>query len=322
MIVDLPPQEFELGLGSRVVTLGSCFAEGMGRRLAESLPDGAVAVNPMGALYSPASVCRALDMLVDGHFREDEYVFRGRDGMWHSWMHSADFSAATREVCVAKVAARFSEAARLLRAADVVCLTLGTAHTWWLKNGGEVVGNCHKELPATFETGRLTVAETAERMAETLERLHAMNPHARVVVTVSPYRYAKLGLHGSMLSKAVLHLATEELVAKMGFVCYFPAYEIVTDELRDYRFYDCDMAHPSAQAADYVWERFRAWCFTQELEDYGRDKMALLKAERHRPLTDDAAMLAALAEGVTQRRRTFHEKWDGRVAALGGGAPP
>lgn len=283
----LPPDGPRLTTASRVLTLGSCFAQHIGERLRDALPDGQAGVNPFGVLYNPASIARALSLLLEGALPLDEALFAGRDGLWHSWLHATPgFSAPEREVCAANVEGRFQAARRLLAETDTVVLTLGTAHVYELRERpGFVVANCHKEPAARFAERRLSVDEAVALLAAPLEELHRCRPAAQVVVTVSPYRYAKLGLHGSTLSKAVLHLACEALERRFAFVRYFPAYEMVVDELRDYRFYERDMLHPSAVAVDYVAERFAEWAYTPELTAHAAQKAARLRRERHRAIT-------------------------------------
>ncbi len=315
-VVELPDSALKLSVGSRVMLMGSCFAQNIGVRLAAALPDGHTAVNPFGVLYNPLSIAAALSLMADGSFPEAEGLFEGRDGLWHSWYHSGDFSAASREACAEKVAERFCKAADLLRQADLLCLTFGTAHVYELPECGRVVGNCHKEPAARFVQRRAEAGEIAAACCEALERLHRENPALRVVLTVSPYRYAKLGFHGSTLSKAVLHLAAETMAAQLPYVCYFPAYEIVLDELRDYRFFEPDMLHPSQQAADYVWERFREWTFTSQLLEFSKDKSALTAAENHRPLHAEGEAYRHFREQTELRRQEFHAKWDSLVSAF------
>lgn len=285
--VTLPSAGPRLDAGSRVLTLGSCFAQHMGERLCDALPDGCVEVNPFGVLYNPASIAAALGLLLAGGPLPDDLLFCGRDGLWHSWQHATPgFSAPERAACADNVRRRLNGARRLLDGADTVVLTFGTAHVYELRERpGLVVANCHKEPAARFIERRLAPHEAAGLLATPLAELHRRYPGLQVVLTVSPYRYTKLGLHGSTLSKAVLHLACEELCARFGFVSYFPAYEIVVDELRDYRFYERDMLHPSAVAVDYVCERFAEWTFTPALRAAAAEREARLRRERHRDNT-------------------------------------
>lgn len=279
----LPSSPVVLDVGSCVMTMGSCFAQHIGTRLSDALPEGQVEVNPFGVTYNPASMSRCLQLLLKGELPVGECLFHGRDGLWHSWLHATPgFSAPTREACLNNITKRFETARERLQAVDVVMLTFGTAHVYELSDTTHLtVNNCHKEPPVRFVERRLTVEEIVGLFTPVLQELRRQRPGLQVVLTVSPYRYTKLGLHGSTLSKSILHLACEALGETFDFVKYFPAYEIIIDELRDYRFYERDMLHPSAVAVDYVWERFAEWSFTPQLERYAALKSARLKRERH-----------------------------------------
>ena len=308
-VVSLPPRQTVLQPSSRVVLLGSCFAEHVGRHMADALPAGQVEANPFGVLYNPQSLRLGLDFLLGRPFPYAAALFQGRDGLWHSWLHSGEFSARTAEACRAGIAARLERAGRLLAEADLVVLTFGTAVCYCLAGTDQVVANCHKEPAARFRETRPDVAGTCAGWADTLAALHSLNPRAKVVFTVSPYRYAKYGFHGSQLSKAVLLLAVEQIVSATPQAAYFPAYEIVLDELRDYRFFDRDMLHPSAQAVDYVWERFRQWTFSPALEAFAAERARLLRAAAHRPLHPGSPEDCAFRERLTAQREAFRRKW-------------
>ncbi|MBR1712841.1 MAG: GSCFA domain-containing protein [Alloprevotella sp.] len=309
-IVELPRERVELGPQSGVLLVGSCFAEHIGGRMRAALPEGAVCVNPFGVLYNPESLRMALEIVVFGSlFFPEEYLFEGRDGLWHSWLHSGAFSAEKHEDCVSRIKAAYEEAVGLLRRADMLCVTFGTNHIYEHRTRGIVVGNCHKEPAAQFAERALDVEEICTGWDKLLDDLANEFPALRVVFTVSPYRYAKYGFHGSQLAKATLQLAVARLCAGHPNALYFPAYEIVVDELRDYRFYEADMLHPSAQAADYVWQRFADWAFTDELRDYAAEKAALEKAEAHRPLHPDAEEYRKFLEALERKREAFRRKW-------------
>jgi len=315
-VVDLPRNGgVEVDIPSRVLLLGSCFAEHIGQHLADALPDGHVETNPFGVLYNPLSIAQALNVLAtDEPFDARRHLFEGRDGLWHSWLHAGNFSAPTRTACLEQIEERLTAARRLTAEADLLCLTWGTAEVFELNvsdadDAAQVVANCHKELPARFARRRASINEIVSHTAAALQSLRQRRPQLRVVLTVSPYRYAGRGFHASTLTKATLHLAAEQLTTHTDGVVYFPAYEIVTDELRDYRFYDGDMLHPSAKAIDYVWERFSEWCFTPRLHDYAADRARLLADRRHRPLHTDGDAYAQFLEAAQKRQQAFQAKW-------------
>lgn len=309
-IVDLPPERFVLSPDDRVLLSGSCFTSAIGRHLLDSMPYGHVMANPFGVLYNPYSIATTIEILLSRDSFPNHYIYKGVDGLWHSRLHSGDFSASSEEQCRALIEERFGAARRLLSAADVLVLTWGTSYVYALKEDGEIVGNCHKEPSSAFEVRRLRVEEIVTQYEALLRTLRDARPGLNVVLTVSPYRYVKYGLHENTLSKSVLHLAAEQLTERFDYVSYFPAYEIVNDELRDYRFFESDMAHPSAQASDYVWERFSQWCFTDELREYAADKKSLLDAVRHRPLHPDSEAYVKFRRALEEKKKRFNNKWN------------
>ena len=268
--------------GHQVTLLGSCFADHVGRRMSASGLD--VHVNPFGVLYNPLSISTmCMSLTLEGEFPDDCFFESG--GMWHSWLNDSSFSATGREACRARLeAARRAEKARL-QTLDFLFLTLGTNRYYALKEGGRAVGNCHKQPDCLFVERQMDVDEAMTALGRALEALWGVNPALQVVFTVSPYRYAKYGFHGSQLGKAVLLLAVEGLCRRFSGRChYFPAYEIVLDELRDYRFYADDMLHPSELAVAYVWERFSDSCLAPETRAFMAEWEAVGKALAHRPL--------------------------------------
>ncbi|WP_308277492.1 GSCFA domain-containing protein [Prevotella sp.] len=166
--------------------------------------------------------------------------------------------------------------------------TLGTNHVYILNETGEIVDNCRKRPQRLFTERELTVDECAEYLCRAIDRLRSVNPDVRVVLTVSPIRYAKYGFHGSQLSKAVLLLAADKVVREHDMVEYFPAYEIVNDELRDYRFYREDMLHPSDQAVEYIWQRFGDTYFSEHTRSFLEEWRPVKAALGHRPFNADS----------------------------------
>ncbi|MBR4297262.1 MAG: GSCFA domain-containing protein [Bacteroidaceae bacterium] len=308
-LVELPGRPPRIAPSTRVVMLGSCFASHIGGRLQRAGLQ--VEVNPFGVVYNPESIALALDALMEGNVKED-WFFQGRDGMWHSWLHATAFSAQDKDTCVRCVAERLRTAREMLMKAEVVCLTFGTNRVY--EQAGRVVGNCHKEPAVQFTERSLTVTEIVVRWRELLKRLHKWNSKLEVVFTVSPYRYAKYGLIESQRAKATLLLAVDELMrheqqalGAEGKMHYFPAYEILLDELRDYRFYAEDMLHPSEQAVTYIWQRFTSWAFTPEALNFAREWERTERDLAHRPLNPDSDAHKAFVEKVMAKRELLKE---------------
>lgn len=296
-LVPLPPAGPTITPATRALVLGSCFAEHVGERLRTALGAEQCCVNPFGVLYNPVSIARALQLILATPSGIDDCspswvdnaIFEGRDGLWHSWLHSTHYSAATHEECRRRCTEALAEARRALDKADLLVVTFGTSRHYALADG-TVVANCHKELASRFTEHDSTVVEIVALWRPLLAKLQRLRPTLEVIFTVSPYRYKKYGFHASQLAKSRLLLAVDALIADTAPTIaspaptYFPAYEIVLDELRDYRFYKPDMLHPSEQAVDYIWERFREWAFTPEMQALFQQRHKELKALNHHVL--------------------------------------
>lgn len=201
---------------------------------------------------------------------------------------------------------------------DTVVITLGTNHVYIEKSSGEIVDNCRKRPQALFVEQTLSVGECVAYLNKAIDLLRQNNPRVRIIFTVSPIRYAKYGFHGSQLSKAALLLAVDEIVGSQesSSLVYFPAYEIVLDELRDYRFYANDMLHPSEQAVDYIWERFSDAFFGTETKQYLDEWQSVNKALSHRPFHADTEEYQAFMQKTLERAKVFAEKYHVKVPVL------
>lgn len=281
-IVDIPRPAFSIAPCEEMLFVGSCFADNIGRRFKDEM--FRATVNPFGVMYNPASI-----------------------------LHTVERTDVAPRVAV---------------------FTLGTNHVYILRETGEIVDNCQKRPHRLFEERELTVEECKDYLLRAVNILRERRPDVKVIITVSPIRYAKYGFHGSQLSKATLLLAADLLIKETtlnressidkessfskdvslndeqggAVVTYFPAYEIVNDELRDYRFYADDMLHPSSLAVEYIWQRMVETFFSDEAKTFLREWAPLKKGFSHRPLNPDGdeykAFLAKLnseAERLKQR---------------------
>lgn len=286
-----------ISLRNRIAFIGSCFAQHIGERMRQSgLP---ALVNPFGVLYNPLSI---LQVLTQNPMYEPLY-FEDEDHRWHCWLTDSSKNASTLEACKAGL---LSARGRLFEwNPNVVIITLGTNR--YYEREGMVVGNCHKRPQGEFQEKDLSV----EQMTTILESICQLFPKAQVVLTVSPYRYAKYGFHQSRLAKASLLLAVEALQQKRPEqVSYFPAYEIQLDELRDYRFYAQDMLHPSEQAIEYIWERFVDRFFDAETHRYLSDYEPIRKAFLHRPEDPNSPATLRFHEQTQQRLSELLTKYN------------
>jgi hypothetical protein len=265
---------------------GSCFTENMGRKLDYYGFD--VEVNPCGIVYNPLAAANVLEMLVEDR-RLGEVDLLPAHGRWVSLYHHGAFSDADPAACLERINARLERGARRLREADLLVMTWGSAWVYTHAARGVVVTNCHKLPEREFTRRRAGVEEIVARYLEIIPAARALNPRLRVLFTVSPIRHWRDGAHGNQLSKATLLLAIEELQARLADTYYFPSYEIVLDELRDYRFYAGDMLHLSPVAVDHVWECFRESYIPAALCPVMRQVEALRRRAAHRPLHPDGS---------------------------------
>ena len=232
-IVDIPKSSFSINPFARMLFVGSCFADNMGKKFTAEKFN--TLVNPYGVMYNPASVYHTIQ--------------------------------------------------RISFVPDYAILTLGTNRVYILKESNEIVDNCRKQPQNLFREEQLSIEECVNYLTLAIDRLIELNKDIKIIVTVSPIRYAKYGFHGSQLSKATLLLASQQLLERYpDRVEYFPAYEIVNDELRDYRFYAADMLHPTEQAVDYIWERFSDTYFSQSTTDFITEWRPLKQALAHKVL--------------------------------------
>lgn len=261
-IVDIDQPSFRISPFEKMLFVGSCFADHIGRRFQQE--QFRVVVNPYGVMYNPASVYHT----VARNLAEND----------------ADYG--------------------------VVFITLGTNRVYVLRETGEIVDNCQKRPQRLFLEQQLSVGQCAAYLRRSIHLVIRHCPKAKVVITVSPIRYAKYGFHGSALSKSVLLLAAEQLRKEMPeTVCYFPAYEIVIDELRDYRFYQPDMLHPSDQAVEYIWEQLVETYFSREARQFLEEWRPIKEALAHRPFHPDSSEYLSFLENTRQKAKALKTKY-------------
>ena len=281
-VVYIEKPDFEIGPCEEMLFVGSCFATEIGRRFQEE--KFRAVVNPYGVMYNPVSILHTIERLTTQGYRNrvqshTEFLFP----------------------CVA-------------------FLTLGTNHVYRLKETGEIVDNCQKRPQSLFTEEELTVDACADYLMKAVARLRQINPDIHIVLTVSPIRYRKYGYHGSQLSKATLLLAVEKVIGNLGNsnqssltkpagLAYFPAYEIINDELRDYRFYKEDMLHPSEQAVEYIWQRFSEVYLSDEAKAFLEEWTPLKAVLNHKPFDPDSEDYKALMDKTMLKVAALSEKY-------------
>ncbi|MBK6283123.1 MAG: GSCFA domain-containing protein [Draconibacterium sp.] len=281
--VEIPMFKKQTGYSKKNMFLGSCFTENIGNRMAELKYN--IDINPFGILYNPVSVANGLRILLDKKVFTSEDLVES-DGLWHSFFHHGRFSSPNKNETIEIINNRIKSSNDFLKSADFLFITFGTAWIYKYKNTGQTVSNCHKIHAGDFNRERLTVNEIVQNYTELFIEIRKINPSIQVVFTVSPIRHWKDGAIENQRSKAILLLAIETIIKDFGhdFCSYFPAYEIVMDELRDYRFYAPDMLHISEVAIDYIWEKFEKSLIDPESQHTAKKVDKIVKAVNHKPL--------------------------------------
>jgi hypothetical protein len=279
-IVDVPESEVKIDYETASLWIGSCFTENIGTRLKEL--KFTHELNPFGILYNPASINKSLSMLIEGRIFTEEDL-RHANGLWYSFFHHSSYSHTDRDSCLQMINQSIEKASSVLRNAKILFITLGTARAFQLKDTGEIVANCHKLPHSFFRNILFDTGEIVKSYQDIIGKLAEFNPGLQLVFTVSPVRHWKDGATGNQISKSTLILAIAKLMKLFGNVSYFPAYEIVMDDLRDYRFYDEDMLHVNKQGVDYIWERFAESFLSEKILPIAREIRAIRQGTEHRP---------------------------------------
>ena len=275
---------FVLNPQKPVVLVGSCFSANIASRMKRHLWK---AVTPLGTLYNPVSIFQALDMLLDeerGTERFENSLFQ-YSGLWHSYEFDSSFSSVKREDCISEFLMRKKELSEALSEGAPLIVTFGTSIVYYLTDNGNPVGNCHKLSAKKFFTQRISETEILTFADSLTGKLRQRFPELKIIYTVSPVRHIKDGFIRNSRSKAVLLLAVEEIVEKDENCHYFPAFEILNDDLRDYRFYATDLVHPSEEAVDYIWDIFTRTYLDCEGMAIIKEGEKIYKANNHRPMT-------------------------------------
>lgn len=306
-IIDISVSDIEINHSSRMMLFGSCFSENIGRKLLQFRFQ--VDVNPFGILYNPFSISAAMQRLLSATpFEESDLVFN--NGLYHSLMHHGYFSSFDKTACLEGISERFESAVSQLEQTDLFLITFGSAYLYQWKENGEIAANCHKLPARLFRRFRLSVEEITEEWEKLISMLMAIRPDAKILFTVSPVRHWKEGAHENQISKSILHMAIDNLERLFpGNVRYFPAYEIMIDELRDYRFYDEDMMHPSSFAIDYIWHLFGNTFFSVDTTKINKEWEQIRKAIEHRPLYPGTEAYNTFVKDTRRKLEAFRRRY-------------
>ncbi len=276
--VNIKPLDETIHYGDGLLFLGSCFADEVGG-ICRGLGFDAL-VNPFGVLYNPASIAQSVERLTSGKPFCHEEVIRVGEGQCCTFSHNTAFWNVSEAALLDQVNESLNAAHEHFAKSKWIIVSLGTSWVFRNKENGQAVSNCHKLSARQFDREFLSVEDSAECLAKMLQN----HPEKQFVFTVSPLRHLKDGLHENQLSKAALLLAVDQVCKQFENAHYFPAYEILLDELRDYRFYKEDMVHPTEQAVRYIWERFVDFAVDPKEKPAMKAAAELQKMLRHKPL--------------------------------------
>lgn len=279
--VEIYPVQQKTGYHKNNLFIGSCFTQNMGEKM-NNLKYPCL-VNPFGVLYNPVSIANCLDSLLENKTFTTNDIFQ-YEGLWHSFSHHSKFSGKNENDVLAEINSAINLGSIFLQTCNFLFITFGTAWVYQHKSTQKIVANCHKLPEKTFNRFRLATEEIVEIYTDLIDKLIQNNPALQIVFTVSPVRHWKDGAVENQRSKATLILAIDDLIKQYeNHSLYFPAYEIIMDELRDYRFYATDMIHISEFATEHIWERFKQWIFDSKSDSIEKRIIKILKAKNHRP---------------------------------------
>ena len=297
--VQLPEFRWKTGYRQKNIFMGSCFTENVGKRMEDAKYP--VDINPFGILYNPESVANGLEILLnEKHFSENDLI--EHNGLWHSFSHHGRFSSADSKEALNSINERIDFSSAFLKNAGFLFITFGTAWVYRYNKSGQLVSNCHKIPAREFTRERLSVEQIVDRYKTLLHEIWMFNPALKVVFTVSPIRHWKDGAIENQRSKATLLLAVDQLQKAFEDKCaYFPSYEIVMDELRDYRFYAADMLHLSDVAVDYIYKKFQEVLIDEGSKQIAEKVLKIRSAVQHKPFNTNTAEFKKFLEQSHQK---------------------
>jgi len=286
--IQIPEFPSKMDYSKSMMFFGSCFSENIGQKMIDLKYQ--VDMNPFGILYNPESISNSLKILLEKRIFTEADLFLDQ-GLWNSFFHHSRFSDVDSNAALEKINSRISASHEFLKAADFLILTFGTSWVYEFKKDRKIVSNCHKIPASEFKRFRLEVLEITELYHELLNEILKFNPRLKIIFTISPIRHWKDGAVENQVSKSTLILAVDHLkneFADRG-LSYFPSYELMMDELRDYRFYAEDMIHLSPVAIDYIFDRFSRYLISKDGTDTSKKVLKIRKAMLHRPVNVESA---------------------------------
>jgi hypothetical protein len=299
---EFTPKPFEIKIKhtDKIMLIGSCFTENIGAKLAQHQFE--IIENPNGILFNPISIAQAIHGYIENkQYTQNDLFFANE--IWNSWNHHTRFSAVESETALHGINQSQRVAHQFLKQADWIMITLGSAFAY--KHTGAVVANCHKIPIDKFEKKLLSVDEVISTLDTLMHRVKNFNPNAKFIFTISPVRHLRDGFVENNRSKATLIQAVHHMVDKFEGLFYFPAYELIIDDLRDYRFFAEDLAHPNYAATNYVWEKMKACCIHEDALAIMENINELNAAMAHKPFNETSAAHIAFKQKYLQKAKAL-----------------
>ncbi|MFO0355830.1 MAG: GSCFA domain-containing protein [Sphingobacteriaceae bacterium] len=285
--------------------IGSCFAENIGEKLMQHGFN--TLINPNGILFNPLSIYHCLTDIIEEKEIDDSLLLQ-RNGLYFSYLHHGSIYNSLKDQLKVQINNTQKNAKAILRTCKFLVITFGTAYVYELQHNKQTVANCHKQNSTLFQKRLISVEEIVAKTSELINAIKKLNPTIQVIFTVSPVKYLKDGIEENNLSKATLLLAVNQLCNNTNCT-YFPAYELVTDDLRDYRFYKEDMARPNNQAINYVWEKFSDTFFTVDTKQLNKEVYAVTSATQHQLLHPEGAEAKQFLLNLENNRKELLKKF-------------
>jgi GSCFA family len=305
---NIVPADRKITYNDPVMFLGSCFATSTGRQF--ELGHMPVLINPSGTIYNPVSVINTLNTITDNRKYSLKDLYN-HNGTWVSFSHYTDFSSEDPDEVLEKINKRSEEALKFMSGVKYLFITFGTARVYRWNETGSIVSNCHKIPASRFTRELLTPDDIVSLWIKELDKLKSIFPDLKIVFTISPVRHWKDGAHGNQVSKSVLFVAVEELLRHRSGPEYFPSYELLMDDLRDYRYYADDMLHPSDLAVEYIWNAFTQCYFDKETTGLWQEAVKITKAFSHRLRNHTGKHVRQFAENMMRQIDSLAKKVPG-----------
>jgi len=305
-VLNIPESVVKIHHSSRIMTIGSCFSEHIGHKMQQrKFP---IHIHPFGTVFNPHSMVLQLRRIVDSMpFTTDDLIFHHE--LWHTWEHSRHFTATNKESLLEQINSQLKVSHDFIQKTDFLMITFGTAWAYFLQSNQQIVANCHKHPASAFGRQLLSVEQLSNDFFAVFELLTKLNPSLQILLTVSPVRHLRDGLIQDRWSKSRLIDLAHTLENSRENVHYFPAYEIFTDELREYRFCEADLTHPSSIAIEYIWQQFQKTYFSESTQKINKEIERILAAMQHNVQHQNTTSFKQFAQQQYERVQNFQQNY-------------